>query len=185
MEGASAYFEAVAAGRNPLRQPYGAAVRLFNLKHFEDALISVKSEDGIFMYDVRRKDGQLVSGGADWNLLVATGAGSTPEKAVAKAYETMKNVSFTDGYYRPQFDFECREYQTSIPNRYDFANGWLYEAKEWATEDVGRIVERIGKRYENTASNRVMTLMRKHAAAMSAAEENHKAEIEALKNNRR
>ena len=137
------------------------------------------------MYDVHRKDGQLVSSGADWNLLTATGAGSTPEKAVAKAYETMKNVSFTDGYYRPQFDFESHEYQTSIPNRYDFANGWLYEAKQWTTEDVGRIVERIGKRHENTASNRIMTLMRKHADAMSAAEEKHKAEIEALKNNRR
>jgi hypothetical protein len=184
-EGASAYFEAIVAGRNPLRRPYGAAVRLFNLKHFADAIISVKSEDGIFMYDVRRKDGQLVSGGADWNLLAATGAGSTPEKAVAQAYETMKNVSFTDGYYRPQFDFECHEYQTSIPNRYDFANGWLYEAKEWTTEDVGRIVERIGKRHENTASNRIMTLMRKHAEAMSAAEEKHKADMEALRTSNR
>ena len=34
---------------------------------------------------------------------------------------------------------------------------------------------------ENTASNRIMTLMRKHAQAMSAAEEKHKAEIEVLR----
>src|SRR4051794_3890834 len=73
LRGRSAYFEAIVAGRNPLRRPYGAAVRMFNLKHFEDAIISVKSEDGIFLYDVRRKDGQLVSSGADWNLLVARG----------------------------------------------------------------------------------------------------------------
>src|SRR3954468_3279968 len=103
------------------------------------------------------------------------------ESIARSPYETMKNVSFTDGYYRPQFDFESHEYQTSIPNRYDFANGWLYGGKEWATEDVGRCVERIGKRHENTASNRIMTLMRKHAEAMSAVEENHKAEVEALR----
>lgn len=180
-ESASGYFERIVAGENPLKQPYGAAVRLFNLKNFADAIVSVKSEDGVFMYDVRRKDDQIVSGGADWNLLTATGAGNTPDKAVERAYEALKNVSFTDGYYRPRFDFESHEYQNSIPNRYDFANGWLYDVREWNTEDLNKVADRIAKRHRSLATNRIMTLERKHAAAMRAAAEKHRRDLDALK----
>lgn len=128
------YFENVMAGRNPLKYTFGAAVRMFNLKKHESAII-IKEEDDkdIYVYDERLNKDHIESTGDNWNLLVAAGVGNTVEKAVDKAYEAMEKVAFTGGYIRPKFDFLSREYQNSIPNRFDFTNKWLYNVKSLIT----------------------------------------------------
>lgn len=122
-----AYFEDLKAKRNPLVNKYGASVRLFNLngkgeetEGCEDDL-SVSWDGGlennIFMYQIKKKAGKIVSVGGFDLLGVATGASNVLETAVGKAYEVVNSVEFEKLYYRPKFDFLSMDYKSSILNR--------------------------------------------------------------------
>lgn len=128
----TAYFSDVLAGKNPLKRNFAAGVRMFNLKKHKDVPIIFKdTEDGVFMYDVLLKDDKLVSTGTEWDLLSVNGSDNDPSQAVENCYKTLKDVSFTNGYYRPKFDFLSKEYHNAILNRFNHANHTLFEAADF------------------------------------------------------
>lgn len=134
----SDFFNACVEGRNPLTKDFGVAVRMFNLKnHIEVPVILGSNEDKeIWFYDVKKKDDKLVSGGGGWDTYVCTGSGKTFTEAVDEAYEEIEDTAFTNGYYRPKFDFISKEYKNSVMNRYKMTTGWLY-GKEMLENEVG------------------------------------------------
>jgi hypothetical protein len=172
---ASKFFEDIVAGKNPLKKQFGVAVRMFNIKKFEEVPIALKDDKDIFVYDCYMKDDHMVSTGWEWNLLVATAADNDIETAIKKSYEVMEAVSYTDGYYRPAFDFISTEYQNSIPNRYNFANGWLFNAQEWGGEDIASKISEVVK--TTIAKDRD-----KHVASRSASlKSDYDKQIQTLK----
>ena len=167
---ASAYFEGVVAGKNPLKKNFGIAVRMMNLKKHEDSTLALKDgEKDLFFFDVKKEDDHYVSTGNDWALVVATAAGDEIGKTVDACYDVLDRVSFAGGYYRPKFDFNSTEYQNSIPNRYDFVNGWLFDAAEW---QEGR---------GNRDKNRFDTLKNKHDGEMKTAKADYEQKLNDIK----
>jgi hypothetical protein len=176
----ASYFESVVAGKNPLKKKFGAAVRVFNIKKFEDTDVTVTDEEGIFFYDVKQEGDHLVTVGSDWNLFVATGAADTIEAAVDQAFDRINPDMFTDGYYRPKFDFNSYDYPNSIPNRYQFANGMLFNAPEWThpfdraavTRGLDSVFQALDQRDEKAKATQ-----KDHEAALAALGEEKDAEI--------
>lgn len=130
----SKYFEDVAAGRNPLRNKYGASVRIFNYNgSSEETNVPIDGipvdvrpavEKNIFLHSVK-KDGKIVSVGGCDILGAASGAGDTPEHAAAAVYANVEGVYFANVYYRPRFDYMSMAYPTSIMNRLKAVEEWL------------------------------------------------------------
>lgn len=123
----SAYFEDIMAARNPLKNKYGASVRIFDAEgDYEDTFDPVggkpikwpKSIDNyLFLYSARKEDEEIVNT-ADRDFIAAVaGSGNTLKDAVKKTYERVKQVEFDMIFYRPEFDFMSTDYATSIPNR--------------------------------------------------------------------
>lgn len=128
----SDYFEALVEGRNPIEKQFGVGIRMFNLKkHIDVPIIFKDSEEGVFMYDATTTDKKIVSCGVGWDLLVATGSDNDANKSVDSAYDVLDGVSFTNGYYRPRFDFLSREYHNSIIRRYEYANHKFFELPDF------------------------------------------------------
>ncbi len=130
----SRHFDLIAQGRNPLLNKYGCAVRMFQTQ--PDGDLADVYQDGygmdwmdevsnrLFFYCLKREIDpetsrtRFVSVGYRKDLGVAVGASDYLEAAVDMAYEAAYNFAMTGVYYRPKFDFFCREYFTSIMNRY-------------------------------------------------------------------
>lgn len=121
------YFEDVVATRNPLRNKYGASVRLFNVEGNSEETHEPKEdlpvlydpaiENNLFLYRVKKKGNGLVNvAGMDF-LGAITGAGETMESAVKKTYNRLEKFDFEKLYYRNQWDFLCENYYNSIPKR--------------------------------------------------------------------
>lgn len=125
----SDYFEDIVKGKNPLRNKFGASLRLFNL---EGSGVTTKEaqddvplfwddriDNNLFLYRVKEKDGQIVSVGGFDLLGTITGAGNSIQEAVNKVYTRVDDFFFEKIYYRPKFDFLSRDYNSSILNRYN------------------------------------------------------------------
>lgn len=142
----AAYFEDIVAGKNPLKNIYGASVRLFNLGgnsstedsgntgSVADDGIPVTWDDAVsnnlFLYMVKEKKDEIVTvGGFDF-LGVATGASEVLETAVSKAYAVVDAVTCETKYYRPQFDYLSMAYKSSILNRYAAIKEFLEENED-------------------------------------------------------
>ena len=125
----SDYFNACVQGRNPLVKDFGVAVRMFNLKSNIGVpiIISDHNEDNVWMYDAKKKGEEIVSIGTGWDLLVCTGSDNKLQKAIEKAYKVINGVKFSNGYYRPHFDFISSEYKNSILNRLNITNKKYYD----------------------------------------------------------
>ena len=123
----SDYFNGIVQGRNPLVKDFGVGVRMFNLKQHIDVPIIASEKTRIFIYDGKKKDDHIVSVGNSWDLLVATGADNDLQKALRKAYKLIDSIQFSNKYYRTMEDFLSTGYQNSIMNRFNFANGDLYD----------------------------------------------------------
>lgn len=131
-DGPTRYFEQLQRGESPLAHPFGATVRVFNQHRgsgsavLKDALVELprKSRDrGIWMFDIKQdeKRKKMVTAGYEADLGVAAAASSLLQDAVTETYERLRGGIIAEGmYYRPQFDFESRDYPTSIYNRYKF-----------------------------------------------------------------
>ena len=146
----AAYFEDIVAGKNPIKNEYGASVRLFNLAGNADTedsgnTGSVAGDDipvtwddaqsnNLFLYMVKEKKGEVVTvGGFDF-LGCATGASDVLETAVSKAYAVVDAVTCETKYYRPKFDYLSMEYKSSILNRLAAIKPFLVSADEFKGE---------------------------------------------------
>ena len=134
---ATEFFTNLFNGKNPLKNDFGVAVRGVNM-HKDDkerrvlsgVSMTIGDEENTFLYDCKIEDDKYVSVGTSWDLVVFTGQGDTLNKAVDKAYESLKSFAFDALYFRPQFDFMSLDYISSIPNRYNGLNHDLFEAKD-------------------------------------------------------
>jgi hypothetical protein len=126
-ESVSAYFEAIVQGKNPFKFKYGVATRGFNMdvddtRHTAgDRKITWLDEvdERVWLYDMKLKNGECLTAGCAWDLVVFTGGGATINSAVTRAYEAEDGFSFSNMIVRPRFDFESIEYKSSIMNRYN------------------------------------------------------------------
>ncbi|HZN56107.1 MAG TPA: hypothetical protein VFB67_12385 [Candidatus Polarisedimenticolaceae bacterium] len=124
------YFSAAVQKRNPLTLgTLGCSVTLFNPAVERDGThpppsvpIEYKKHvaDNLWLWDVKRERGRLVSAGDDSNLAVITGTGASIEAAVAQMYRAVDDFSFVGVYYRPKFDYLSMDYPTSIVNRLNY-----------------------------------------------------------------
>ena len=125
----SSFFNSLLEGKNPLTKRFGVAVRMFNLKSHIGVPVIVSDDKDVWFYDVKKEDDKLVSVGMGWDTYVCTGAGNTVEEATHEAYEEIEETTFTNGYYRPKFDFLSKEYENSVMNRFNHTKNWLYEVE--------------------------------------------------------
>jgi len=180
----SAYFESIVAGKNPLKQKFGVGIRVFNIKKHEDCDVAVQDEQGIYFYDVKREDDHLVTVGSDWNLFVATGAADTIEEAVDHAFDRINPDMFTDGYYRPKFDFNSYDYPNSIPQRYAFTNGMLFDAPQWRQKPDRASMKRLIDGLQHTLDDHeqeMTTLQERHSKELSEERERSEKSIESVR----
>lgn len=135
-ENAGNFFKAIAAGHNPCRNKFGAAVRLFqsepsgqhpDMYHAGCAIDWLDSvSDQLFLYCIEHKEvegnpkGMFISSGYEKDLGTCTGTGNEVISAVENAYRCATGVAMNGLLYRPKFDYLSRDYFTSIPNRLEF-----------------------------------------------------------------
>jgi hypothetical protein len=121
------YFDDIAAGRNPLKSKYGAALRLFNYEgDMEDTSDPVGDEpikwdksidEHLFLYNVN-EDGEEIVTTSNMDFVgCLTSGGNSAEEAVKGIYKMLDKFYFEKLYYRPMFDFLSKDYGSSIPNR--------------------------------------------------------------------
>lgn len=192
-ESVSSYFESLVAGKSPYIKDFSVGVRMFNLKKHKDVPIIFKdTEDGVFMYDAILKDDKIVSTGSEWDLLSVNGAGNTPSEALENCYNTLDGVTFTNGYYRPKFDFISKEYQNSIVNRFSHSNHMLFDVADFSkktfkeiSDELAGEVESMQMKLKNEKSknkkdydDKISELMSKHTSEIVSLREEI---IEALK----
>lgn len=125
------YFESIANRKSPFTLgTVGSSVTLFNPNNDDDnpghtvpdQPINFKEsvERNLWLWDVKKKDGKLVTVGDDTNLAVVTGAGTSIDEAVTDMYKAVDNFSFVGTYNRPKFDYLSLDYPTSILNRLNY-----------------------------------------------------------------
>lgn len=76
-------------------------------------------DERVWLYDMKLKNGECLTAGCAWDLVVFTGGGATINSAVTRAYEAEDGFSFSNMIVRPRFDFKSTEYKSSIMNRYN------------------------------------------------------------------
>lgn len=188
----SSFFNSLYEGNNPLTKDYGVAVRMFNLKRHVGVpiILGEEKDKNIWFYDGKMDKDMFVSVGTGWDTYVATGAGSTAMQAIGEAYEEMSDTSFTNGYFRPKFDFVSKEYGNSIINRYEFTTGWLYGEKISHEEEIlSTLKETIEKVVDlnknntiekNNSAKEVDELKKEHEVTLQGIKMQHKKEMEVL-----
>lgn len=129
-DSADAFFKSICEGRNPLKNTFGTAIRLFNLNKTKDREIDVGDEENVYLYEVYQKDDKMLSLGFCWDIGVVTGASDDLGDAVDEAYETLHKVSFKELYTKTRKDF-LDSYPTSIIFRYAETNHRFFDAPDF------------------------------------------------------
>jgi hypothetical protein len=125
------YFSGAVRRRNPFTLgSLGCSVTLFNPAMDRNgngrppvsAPIDYKQRaaSGLWLWDVKKEGGRLVTAGDDGTLAVITGMGGSIEAAVSQMYRSVDDFSFAGVYYRPKFDYLSLDYPTSIVNRLNY-----------------------------------------------------------------
>lgn len=128
---ASNYFEAVAAGKNPLNYEFGTVVSFFNILqdaehpklHATEIPVYWDEDAGkhLYLFQIRKDGDKVVNVGVDDILFgFAGGYGRTLEDAVRRVYKVVESVSFREILYRHKSDYLSEEYPSSILNRVKF-----------------------------------------------------------------
>ena len=170
----TSYFDGIINGKCPYVRTFAVGVRMFNLKKHKDVPVIFKGDDkNVFMYDALLKDDKIVSTGCEWDLLSANGSDDNPDKAVENCYKVLHDVNFTNGYYRPKFDFLSTEYQNSIVNRYAYANHKFFNAEDFKKRDIKNVYKDVMKTFED--------MDKEHKDTMSQRDSDHLKELESLK----
>ncbi len=125
------FFEQITKKQSPhLLGTFGASTRLFNMNRsiddtciLADLAIQLENEKNrhILLWDVYKKDHELVTSGYDINVAIATGTGKTIREAVDHMATNIDQISFGRKYYRPSFDYLSRAYPSAILNRITYA----------------------------------------------------------------
>jgi phosphoribosylamine-glycine ligase len=122
--GASAYFEAVIKGKNPLKMKYGCGVRILNITNGEppkaDVLINCDDDD-VFLYDCKKVNDEILTVGNQIDTAVATSASDNLDSAINKCYNSADSFGLKDSFYRTKTDFVTKDYPQSIMNRLSYA----------------------------------------------------------------
>lgn len=172
--GASAYFDAIMKGENPLKSKFGAAMRVFNLNRSEDVEIIIGKPECTYLYEVKKKGDQLVSVGDCWDLGVIAGCGETVEESVEEAYGNLKQLSFKEKYSRTKDDF-LSDYPTSIIRRYQAVNGVYFEAPEFSFS------EKSSDSYGERIKMERKSIEDDHMKKLEDMREIHKREIQGIR----
>jgi len=114
--------------------PYGASIRLFNLNYaqnllkylledkFEFPSFLIRSDKGIWLWDVFKEDETLKLCLADFNTAIVTEVSDTPEGALTRVKRTARfNIDFEGKYYRSDIDEFSMAYNPAW--RYEFLVG--------------------------------------------------------------
>lgn len=129
---ATAYFEAISQGRNPLRHSIGATLSTYALEadpQFpallkEGLSIDILDRMDIFPYQVRYDQGRMVNVGYraydSGALAHVVSRGDDIAGTVRRLFYHLEALSFKGLYYRSQEDFLSMGYTSSIPNRAAF-----------------------------------------------------------------
>lgn len=152
---ASPYFDAVAQGKNPLRVRFGAAVRVFNEnedgKRYPQEGLSVSYDDDakpdIYLYDVKQKDGIIITAGYQRDLGTVTGVGDTLDEAIERVYKYVHMVNVKDMGYRCEDDFRSRTYPQAIFNRLQY----LIDKKLIKDDGISQSIKKLGYGHERDA----------------------------------
>ena len=192
----ASYFESIMKGENPLKRRFGAGVRLFNLnqddERYPEPELSVnwkeEAEKDLYLYDVKKSKGKVVTAGFQQDLGVATGSGDFLMQAIGKCYENANAISLKDMYYKSHEDFVSREYPQSILNRLMFA------VSEGLIEDNGIMQEILSMGDQGDGSQGVDTMLVtkmigdyakkvdvSHKEQMQAIRDNHEGQISKIK----
>lgn len=128
--GAGKFFESIIEIKNPLKSKFGAAIRLFNLSKCKDSKITFDGiEKDVWLYEVTKKDDEIVSLGSCWDLGVITSNGNSITETIDDLYKTKEKFVFKEVYTRTKNDFKD-VYPTSILFRYKEINGNYIEAPD-------------------------------------------------------
>lgn len=128
--GAGKYFESIIAGKNPLEDKFGVAVRLFNLMKYKNVQVLFNDiKENVWLYDVKNKDSDIVSVGSDWDLGVLTASGNSLIDTIEELYEQKSEFVFKELYTRTLSDFKDI-YPTSIMTRFKEINHKYIEAPD-------------------------------------------------------
>lgn len=130
---AKEFFSNILKGDMPLKDRFGAAVRLFNLDRKADREVASENEN-VYLYEVYKDGDTVKSTGNCWDLGTATGSGNTISDAADEAYETVKSVSFKELYTKTKKDF-FDTYPTSIIFRYTATNHQFFDAPDFEAPD--------------------------------------------------
>lgn len=125
------FFEDISKKKSPFKVgSVATSLRIFNMHRNPDTgqipagmKVNYKSgfEKDLWLWDVKKKYGKIVTVGYDWNLAVITGSGKSIDEAAQRMYKNVEeNFSFVGGYYRPKFDYLSLDYPTSILNRVNY-----------------------------------------------------------------
>ncbi len=124
--GPSTYFESMVRGGNPMKgsKNFGASVRMFSIhesgvKADVGIVLDEEKMDNLWMLDVKRKDGKLMTAGYIWDVAVATGQGNSIAEAAHEAYEGAEGIQFDNKYQRQIFDYLSDE-DDSLEKRYNY-----------------------------------------------------------------
>jgi hypothetical protein len=160
------YFEKIVKGENPLKHRFGASTRLFNLnqndEHQPKGGLSVdaneESQNGLFLYDVKKDGGKVVTAGYQRDLGVICGAGDSAMEAIDNCYDCARGVAFNDLYYRSEDDFKSKRYSQAILRRLEYAvkhgliknEGILQDLGEQHYDSPVEMLEDFNRRYHQT-----------------------------------
>ncbi|TAL21872.1 MAG: hypothetical protein EPN94_12100 [Nitrospirae bacterium] len=129
------YFESIMNKKNPIKNKYGSAIRLFNYEGDREDTLSPKDggiltweksiENNLFLYNVRKQEDHIVDTADKDFVATITASGDSLEETVRKLYKRVDKFNFEKLYYRPVFDFLSKDYKTSIPNRIEAISEFL------------------------------------------------------------
>lgn len=201
--GAAKYFTSIMEGKNPLKQKFGVATRLFNLNKRDEQVISYKDiEEYVWLYQVKMKDGEQVSVADCWDLGALTESGSTIDEAISNLFDVKDKFSFKEVYTRTEADFRAN-YPTSIMNRFKAVNHKYIEAPEYSISDDGseeslfnhlktymemvvksreqKIGSKLESQYKTKLTESESKANKMVEEALAAADKKHKAEVGEIK----
>lgn len=191
--GARKYFEAIASGVNPLMYRFGSAARGLNehkdgdeRRVLEDIPMSFDDPSHTWVFEMRKnEDGDCVTTGSDWDLVVFTGAGNTVNESVDNAYKARAGFTFDDMAVRPQFDFMSTDYLSSIPNRFNELNHKFFNAPDIYAGPNERAASNLKIRLDAERKwhdERIDGLQKQHEGDVENIRNDHFDELTTLKN---
>lgn len=119
------YFEKIVRGENPFTAGVcSASIRLFRMEPEDEDVyrkekITYNSlyDKHIYFWNIYKEDKVLYTGGTD---IAAVADKIDNFNDIFKLERIIETIKYPNKYYRPAFDFISYDYETSIPNRFNY-----------------------------------------------------------------